>query len=448
MIWLIAFLLPIFYVAAKNSFFKQSPLEYYVCGRNAGSLMVALSILASCVGGSATIGMIGLAWQVGTPAFWWLGSGAAGLTVLAFFLAKKARETNAITMPQIIGNYLGADCRLLASVIIATAWLAILAAQFTAMGLILDALTGMGARASLLAGAIILLVYAIPGGQSAVMRSDIWQFALLFASLAIALFLVLQAPGAKDALVSAPIEITNDGFPFSRFRYYLLILGGSYVICPMLFGRLLSARNQSSAMKGSLLAVMGLVLTACLIVALGIACTAIVPEGANQEDVLNFAIRTAMPEWCGNLMLLGLLGAIISSADSCLMTAASVCANDIIKKGDIRHCQEAMCLLSAVALLMAFQGSGILSLLLMANDIYVCGIVGPVLMAMTIPGRKTRTRHSQFIAMLGGGILGGLAAITQMEIFSYAGIGFSCGLSAICLALPLRRRSPARVAGK
>lgn len=33
--------------------------------------------------------MAGLAWQVGLPALWWLGSGAIGLLMFSLFLAKK-----------------------------------------------------------------------------------------------------------------------------------------------------------------------------------------------------------------------------------------------------------------------------------------------------------------------------------------------------------------------
>ena len=52
---------------------------FFVNSRSSGALITGTSILASCVGGSATIGMVGLAWLIGTPAFWWLGSGVCGL---------------------------------------------------------------------------------------------------------------------------------------------------------------------------------------------------------------------------------------------------------------------------------------------------------------------------------------------------------------------------------
>ncbi len=106
--------------------------DYYVNGRRSGSAQVALSIVASCVGGSATIGMAGLAWEVGLPAIWWLGSGACGLALLVRFMARKIRESGARTMPELVGIYLGSSARPLVSGIILLAWVAILAAQFSA----------------------------------------------------------------------------------------------------------------------------------------------------------------------------------------------------------------------------------------------------------------------------------------------------------------------------
>lgn len=63
--------------------------SFFVNNRASGTGEISLSIVASCVGGSVTLGMAGLAWQVGLPALWWLGSGAIGLLMFSLFLAKK-----------------------------------------------------------------------------------------------------------------------------------------------------------------------------------------------------------------------------------------------------------------------------------------------------------------------------------------------------------------------
>lgn len=60
---------------------------FFINSQQSSRTQVSFSLIASCVGGSATIGMCGLAYQVGMPAFWWLGSGAIGLAVLTLFFS-------------------------------------------------------------------------------------------------------------------------------------------------------------------------------------------------------------------------------------------------------------------------------------------------------------------------------------------------------------------------
>ena len=82
-------------LAARDIRHSDEPRIYFLNGRSSGMWGTGVSILASCIGASATIGMAGLAWQVGTPAFWWLGSGVCGLILLTVFLARKIRESEA-----------------------------------------------------------------------------------------------------------------------------------------------------------------------------------------------------------------------------------------------------------------------------------------------------------------------------------------------------------------
>jgi hypothetical protein len=121
---------------------KADELSFFLNKRTGSAALVAFSIVASCVGASATMGMVGLAFTVGTPAFWWLGSGAAGLSVLTVLLARRVRSSRAYTLPEMLEAHLGSHVRRLASAIIVVAWTAILAAQFTALTQILAALTG------------------------------------------------------------------------------------------------------------------------------------------------------------------------------------------------------------------------------------------------------------------------------------------------------------------
>lgn len=95
--------------------------DYYVAGRGASAVETGFSVAASSVGASATIGMCGLAYQVGLPAVWWLLSGAAGLFVLSRFLLKAVRRQRALTMLELVRGRLGSEAAAIAAVIILAA---------------------------------------------------------------------------------------------------------------------------------------------------------------------------------------------------------------------------------------------------------------------------------------------------------------------------------------
>lgn len=167
---------------------------------------------------------------------------------------------------------------------------------------------------------------------------------------------------------------------------------------------MLTARNERAARNGGLVAAAGLTLTAALIVALGIACRDLVPAGTAPEQVLTTALLTHLPSWAATLILLGIFSAIFSAADSCLITAASVCSNDILRKPGVRTCRLCLILLGIMGLVLALPGKGILSLLLMANnDIYVCGVVIPVFIGMPCTARCIFTPWGMALAIVGGG---------------------------------------------
>ena len=394
---------------------------FFVNERSSGTWHTGFSLAASCIGGSATIGMAGLAWQVGTPAFWWLGSGACGLCLLMLFIARKVRSSEAYTMPEIVSAWLGSRAAALVSFIIMPAWLAILAAQFTAMSGLTAALTGLAPEAALPVGAAVIVAYSCLGGQASVIRSDLPQCLLLFAGLAAVLLLLLVQDASP--LAAVPLELVNEDFGPDRFTYFMIIMGGSYLVCPMLFGRILSARSSACAVRGCGLAVIMLFLAAGVVTALGILCRNIVPAGTAPDAVLSSAM-TLLPPWAGMLLLVALLSAVLSSADSCLVTASTVLCNDLLHRRSVALCRLVTLLFGACGLLLAGRGHGILDLLLMANDIYVCGVAVPVFTAMLMK-RGAVPSGAALAAMLAGGAGGLASAVSGEPHFGYVGMALA-----------------------
>ena len=399
---------------------------FFVNNRSSSTLEVAFSIVASCVGASATIGMVGMAFAVGTPAFWWLGAGAGGLSLLSLLLARKVRESGAYTMPQLVERYLGASARPLISLIIVIAWMAILAAQFVAATGVMQALTGFSQGLSLGLGFLFIVLHA-RGGQSAIMRLDRLQAVMLVAALLGLLgWLTAHNPSWPGL---TPVQAVNPEFPPERLVYFLVVIGANYLICPMLFGRLFSARDGAAASRGGLLAAGGLAFCAVLIVSVGLACKGLVLADTPQDAVLTRLFSDVLPDWMRLLMSLALLSAIVSSADSCLITAATVLSHDLLKRSDPAAGRVCVLVLGLAGLGLSLCGKGVIGFLLMAYDVYACGVVAPVFVGFLLERRGGIEPAYARAAVAVGGALGLAAALSGQAAYSYAGMAVAAAIA-------------------
>lgn len=408
--------------------------EFVVAGRRYGAGVVSVSIVASCVGASATIGMTGLAFSVGTPSFWWLGSGAAGLLVLSYFLAGKVRRSNVYTLPDMAEQFISPSARKLMALIIIPAWASILAAQYIAAAKVAVSLSGMDYSLALAGCAVVITGYTALGGQNSILKSDVVQYGLVAVGLLLALYYAGTA--SPVSLSDIELQFTNEAFPISKWTYFMLIVGGSYVVCPMLFGRLFAARNDRLATRGAYLSVVGIALSAVIIVCIGLYARGLAPAGTDADAILTKIIPGVMPAWAGVALLFALLSTIISSADSCLITAATVMEHDIIGGQNVGRCRLIMLVIGLGALVIAKSGGSILSLLLAANDIYVCGVVAPMFVAIMANGKRGLNTRTMLLAILAGGILGIAAAYTGDKMYSYLGVGVSTVVSLAALVQP------------
>lgn len=416
---------------------RRGPEGFYVNNRESGAWSVGLSIIVSCVGASATIGMIGLAFAAGAPAFWWLGAGAAGLVLLSLVLAEKVRASGAYTLPHMAESFLGPSVRPVISGVIVAAWSAILAAQFSALGRVLESLTGFSPLLCLLLSLVLICGHTL-GGQSAIMRADrVQALVILLALLVMLAWLTWRNPAWPGAV---ELRAVSAGFPPEKLLYFLVIVGANYVVCPMLFGRMLSARDRRSARLGGLAGALGIALCAALIVSVGLACKGLIPEGTPQDEVLTTVLGSVMPHWMQLVVSFALISAIVSSADSCLVTAATVLSFDLLgRRGanalSVRRGRACVVALGLIGAFVSLLDKGILGFLLMAYDVFACGVVGPVLIGLLLH-RKRRIDPRWACAAVGaGGLLGLAASLSGAPAWSYAGLAVSSLLTLGATAL-------------
>ena len=177
---LIIYFLVLGFICIRDLFKVKNFDDYVVAGRKQSSPFVFMSLMATVLGASATVGIAARAENIGFAAFWWLAVGAIGFWFQAAFLSKPVHDLDVRTLPEIAEKTVGKTGRKLVALIIAVSWIGIIAAQFAAVAGFIGLVLGHDAGTqSVLITAGIVIVYTLFGGQLSVVRTDALQFGIL-----------------------------------------------------------------------------------------------------------------------------------------------------------------------------------------------------------------------------------------------------------------------------
>jgi SSS family solute:Na+ symporter len=186
--------------------------------------------------------------------------------------------------------------------------------------------------------------------------------------------------------------------------YYMVVMGGSYFICPMMFSRILSADTAENARKSSFMSGTGMLIFALALTFIGlwVSATGFDP---GKQDPLNAIASLALPKVLGVLLIFGLLAAIISTADTVLLTASSIIQNDLIRKPSVAMVRFWIVGVGFAAAAVAFNHTDIIGLLMKTYNGYTAGLV-PALFVAIMAGRKPSHAGILSLGIIFGYLLG------------------------------------------
>lgn len=422
-------------IALLSLKYNDSVDSFLVAGRRQPRFLIIASMLASTIGGGITIGTVSKAYALGFAAFWFVAAGSLAHFLQGGLLSRKVRESEALTLPDLSGRLGGQATRKLVALIIVLTWTGIAAGQFLAASKVLTTMTGLEHGWAVLVAAAFLLVYTLIGGQKSVLRTDFFQFGVL--ALALVATLAWLYLAKTPAPGSIHIELFSPKFGPLDLAYYLVVVSGSYFICPMMFGRILSADSPANARRASFTSGFGMLGFAFAITFIGLWARA-TGFDAGKLDPLNAIIKGALPGWLGVIMLLGILAAILSTADTVLLTAAGVLENDLLGGKSLPRVRLWVAVVAVVGAAIALYETDIVDLLLKTYQGYTSGIVPALLVAILSIGKRKLEPKLLFAAVLSGYVLGFagnfLPDPTLQKLAAFAGLAVSAILALLARA--------------
>lgn len=393
-------------------------IDFFVAGKNGSTLAVTGSLLATILGGSAIIGAIDAAPRMGWSVSWYMICAAAGLFALIPF-AGSIRKLGRFTLPDLLESMHGTLPKKISSYIIPLAWIGIVAAQIIASAKILESFAGLGYGWGVVVSGAVFVLYTLMGGQFSILRTDLVQSVLVILGLGVIAWFVGRHQISHGLSLPVHFSFFNPGF--SPFDLLVLVLTYSttFTTGPDIYSRLFCARNKSVIQKSLLIAGLVLIPVSFTIGFLGVSGSALVPNPTNGTVLINLS-KMVLPEWAVSLMVVALLSAVLSSADTTLLSA-SVIVSDLILKGHfgaktIMMTRKIILIIGFLSTLLAWNFTSIIDTLLMALAVYAGAFTLPIILGLFKVRFKPKYLSS---AILSGGSVALIA-----KLFTLAGQTF------------------------
>ena len=405
---------------------------YYVADRGLGLPVASATLSATVIGGSATVVAAAYVYQVGLAGMWLDLAGAIGLLILALLFAARVRRTGAYSLPELVERLFDRRARRVAAVLVLVAEVAWVALLLGSTLVVLAALGGDGggewSRDLFLVGiAGAFIAYTMVGGQAAVARSDLVQLCVMLAgAVALAVFALREA-GGWEALGGLGDHLsfpTSPGMGAGRVGALVLVIGLPHIVGPDIYSKLLSARDDGTARRASLVAAGVKAAFAGLVAVIALCAVLVLPEDTGAYSVLPEMITTTLPPVAAGIVIAALVAAMMSSADSCLLTAGTVAAHDIwpaFRGGPVEGreallvARSATLVVGLLALLLAMVTTSLLDLLKLAYTVFASGLILPILLGF-YRERTGVTPLAATLAFVAGGGTGLVWNVLQMTV--------------------------------
>ncbi len=326
---------------AKNR--NRDAQDYFLAGRGLGAWVAAISASASSSSAWTLLGVSGAAYAWGLPALWIFPSTVGGFLINWIWVAPRlknlAADEKSVTLSEVIVPVsIDGDRKLvlrIAALIIVFCFTFYIASQFEAAGKAFESVFGLSKHHSILIGATIVLAYTLLGGFWAVSVTDSIQGILMAIAAIVLPIVALTAVGGFGALGEGLAEAGNAGSPIVAgglvtvfFVLGLMGIGINYPGQPHVVNRFMALKDDDALRQGRIIAITWAVVVFTGMLLLGLCARVLFADLGDSEQVLFRVAGDLLPAVIAGIMIAAVLSAIMSTADSQLLVAASAISYD------------------------------------------------------------------------------------------------------------------------
>jgi SSS family solute:Na+ symporter len=252
--------------------------------------------------------------------------------LFAVFLARKARQSQVLTIPDRLAQAYGDRTAAVGSIIIF--FMTVPAAYVLMLGVMAEQLFGWPFWVGVILGSLLSVVYVYLGGFNSVVRTDLLQFGLMFLGFAVLLGVLVGKYGYSDFLATNLPEthLTWHGGQSGFYIATWYVIALATLIEPSFYQRCYAAKSASVARTGIFISIGCWAFFDFMTTSCGLYARALLPDLANPVASYPSLATMVLPVGLLGLFILAILATVMSTVDSYSFLAASTFGNDILRR--------------------------------------------------------------------------------------------------------------------
>jgi solute:Na+ symporter, SSS family len=348
----------------------KNTTDYVAAGRNLPLYITVATVFATWFGSETVLGISATFLDEGMRGLWSDPFGASlCLILVGLFFARPLYRMNLLTLGDYYRQRYGRTVEVLCSIAIVLSYLGWVSAQITALGLVFNILSegAISNETGMLIGAGVVLLYTLYGGMWSVALTDFMQMTIIVIGLFYVAWVIADQAGGVGTVV-AHAEAAGkfnflpelDPVDMIAFAAGILTMGFGSIPQQDVFQRVNSARNENTAVRGSILGGSGYFLFAFVPIFIAYSATLIDPElvarlqEEDSQQILPQLILSHTPVFAQVMFFGALLSAIMSTASGTLL-APSVTFSENILRGTFRQLSDRQFLWLTRAVVVVFS---------------------------------------------------------------------------------------------
>ncbi|HEU5184870.1 MAG TPA: sodium:solute symporter [Gemmatimonadaceae bacterium] len=465
---------------------RDTSTDYFLAGRNIGWFIVGASLFASNIGSEHLVGLAGTGAASGMAVGQFEVLASLILLILGWVFVPFYLKSGVFTMPEFLERRYSSGARWYLAIVSIIAYvLTKISVTIAAGAIVFEALMGIDFWTGAMIVVVATGIYTVFGGLRAVLYTDMIQMFVLIGGAVVVTLVGLDALGGWGEMVSTAgpgfldmwKPVSDPNFPWTGILFGAPILGVWYWCTDQfIVQRVLSAKNQDDARRGTIFAGYLKLLPLFIFVVPGVVAYALAQRGLitleRPDQALPTLVAALMPAGLRGIVVAGLLAALMSSLSAVFNSCSTLITWDVYKKLHPAASERRLVVIgqASTAILVGLGLLWIPLMRLISGQLYqylqsVQAYISPPIAAVFLLGVLWRRVNSQgaMAALITGFVLGVARLIAELNrdaltgwLHSYATINFLhfaillfviCTVILIAVSLVTAPPAPEKVAG-